>query len=373
MRIKLILVSVLLASCSGLTTPLLSPYKMEIRQGNYITPEMREKLKLGMSRQQVRFVLGTPMVSDAFHENRWDYAYRLEQGGKLVESQHLTAFFEGENLVRVEDNGQPLVNMESMAPEVVVAPVKEDAAKADPSVAVLDALQAWAAAWSAKNVHDYLAAYTPDYAPQGLSREKWEKQRLDRISRAKVIEVALSDTSVSMQDDDHAMVTLTQNYRSDAYHDSVQKTLSLVRQDGHWLIAAEQAGKLVPVKPSAKAVATGADEEAVQLAVKQWAEAWAARDVTQYLACYGTNFKPAGMSREKWEAQRKERVVKPSSITVDVRDLKIKLRDASHADATFTQDYRADSYHDSMRKTLKLEKTGDAWMIVAEQAAKDKK
>ena len=76
----------------------------EIEQGND-TPEMREKLKLGMSKQQVRFVLGTPMVNDVFHENRWDYAYRLEQGGKLVETQHLTTFFEGENLVRVEDNG----------------------------------------------------------------------------------------------------------------------------------------------------------------------------------------------------------------------------------------------------------------------------
>lgn len=240
MRIKLILASVLLASCSGLSTPLLSPYKMEIRQGNYITPEMREKLKLGMSRQQVRFVLGTPMVSDAFHESRWDYAYRLEQGGKLVETQHLTAFFEGDNLVRVEDNGKPLANMEAMVVEPVVAPVKEDAAKVDPAVAVQDAVQAWAAAWSAKNMVDYLAAYTPDYAPQGLNRKKWEEQRLERISRPKAIEVILSGISASLQGEDHATVTFTQNYRSDAYHDKVQKSLSLVRQDGHWLIAAEE-------------------------------------------------------------------------------------------------------------------------------------
>lgn len=240
MRIKLILVSVLLSSCGSLSTPLLSPYKMEIRQGNYITPEMREKLKLGMSKQQVRFVLGTPMVNDVFHENRWDYAYRLEQGGKLVETQHLAAFFEGENLVRVEDNGKPLTNMEAMAVEPAVEPVKEAAAKVDPSVAVLDTVQAWAAAWSAKNVHDYLATYTPDYAPQGMSRAKWEKQRQDRISRPKVIEVVLSDASASVQDDDHAMVTFTQSYRSDSYHDVVKKTLSLIRQDGHWLIAAEE-------------------------------------------------------------------------------------------------------------------------------------
>src|SRR3989339_749318 len=101
MRIKLILASVLLASCSGISTPLLSPYKMDIRQGNYVTPEMREKLKLGMTRQQVRYVLGTPMLADAFHGSRWDYPYRLEQRGEVVEKQQLTLYFDGDNLARV--------------------------------------------------------------------------------------------------------------------------------------------------------------------------------------------------------------------------------------------------------------------------------
>ncbi len=55
---------------------------------------------------------------------------------------------------------------------------------------------------------------------------------------------------------------------------------------------------------------------------------------------------------------------------IKVSDLKVKLRDDSHASATFKQDYRSDAYGDSMRKTLKLEKSGGAWLIVAEQAAK---
>ena len=103
MRIKLILLSTLLASCSYISSPVLSPYKMDIRQGNYVTPEMREKLKLGMTKSQVRYVLGTPLVSDVFHANRWDYIYRLEQHGKVVEKQRLTLYFEGDNLVRIDD------------------------------------------------------------------------------------------------------------------------------------------------------------------------------------------------------------------------------------------------------------------------------
>jgi outer membrane protein assembly factor BamE len=106
MRIKLLLLSMLLASCNSV--PFLTPYKMDIRQGNFVTPEMREKLKLGMTRQQVRYVMGTPMINDAFHANRWDYAYRLEHGKKLIEEHKLTLYFEGDNLVRMVDDNQPL-------------------------------------------------------------------------------------------------------------------------------------------------------------------------------------------------------------------------------------------------------------------------
>lgn len=98
--LTLILFSPLLSSCA--------PYKIDIRQGNFVTPEMREKLKLGMTRQQVRYVLGTPMINDAFHANRWDYAYRLEHGKKLIEEHKLTLYFEGDNLVRMVDGDQPL-------------------------------------------------------------------------------------------------------------------------------------------------------------------------------------------------------------------------------------------------------------------------
>jgi len=360
MRTKLILASVLLA-CAGCSTPLLSPYKMDIRQGNYVTPEMREKLKIGMTKQQARYVLGTPMIADAFHGDRWDYPYRLEQRGEIVEKQQLTLYFDGDNLARVEDNGKPVTDI----PVMVVEPPPAPVAKVDPAAEVLSGVQAWAAAWSAKNASDYLAAYTPDYAPKGMSREKWEKQRLDRISRPKTIEVALSDVSVALQDDSHATVSFKQGYRSDAYHDEVQKTLALVKQDGRWLIADERLGREVQADRPA-----GNPEEAVQAAVMQWAEAWSARDVEKYLAGYAGSFKPAGMSRAKWEAQRKERIAKAQSIEVKVSDLKVKLRDDSHASATFRQAYRSDAYGDSTRKTLKLEKTGDAWLIVAEQAAK---
>lgn len=255
MRIKLVLLSTLLASCSYLSSPVLSPYKMDIRQGNYITPEMREKLKLGMSKSQVRYVLGTPMVSDAFHGNRWDYIYSLEQRGEVVEKQRLTLYFEGDRLVRIDDGRQPEQAAPASAPvpqpvappaevpEVAPAPSPQPGSKADPSADVLKSVQAWAAAWSARNVRDYLVAYQPDYKPEGMSREAWEKQRRERISKAGAIEVELGEISIGMQGDSRATVSFTQNYRSDQYRDSTHKTLQLEKADDTWRIISERVAK----------------------------------------------------------------------------------------------------------------------------------
>lgn len=125
MRTKLILVAVsfLLASC-GVTSWLksFSPYKMEIRQGNLITPEMRERLRVGMSRQQVSAALGSPLLADVYHANRWDYIYRYEEKGQLVEQRRLTVFFK-DNFVSSIEDGAAYVQPASEAAASAVKPV----------------------------------------------------------------------------------------------------------------------------------------------------------------------------------------------------------------------------------------------------------
>jgi len=119
MRAKILTLHVLLllAGCSSVPS---LPYKIEIQQGNVITHEMMEKLKPGMTRAQVRFVLGSPMISDAFHDNRWDYVYRLEQDGRLIEQHRITVFFEDDRMTHTE--GQ-------LRPSLASAPPKAAAAK----------------------------------------------------------------------------------------------------------------------------------------------------------------------------------------------------------------------------------------------------
>jgi outer membrane protein assembly factor BamE len=73
-------------------------YKVEIVQGNVVTKEQAERVKPGMSRDQVRDILGSPMVADAFHADRWDYVFTIRRQGTEPQARRIVAQFEGERL-----------------------------------------------------------------------------------------------------------------------------------------------------------------------------------------------------------------------------------------------------------------------------------
>lgn len=89
----------LVTACSAV--PRFSPYRVDIHQGNLVTQEMAAQLKPGMTKDQVRFVLGTPLVTDVFHADRWDYVYRYHPGRGEPQQRALTVFFEDGRLARV--------------------------------------------------------------------------------------------------------------------------------------------------------------------------------------------------------------------------------------------------------------------------------
>jgi len=93
-----ILIVVLCASL--LSACFLKPHKIDVQQGNFLDQDAVSKLKPGMTRSQVRFLLGTPLVADPFHPERWDYLYIDRRAGKLKETKRLTLIFEGDKLKR---------------------------------------------------------------------------------------------------------------------------------------------------------------------------------------------------------------------------------------------------------------------------------
>ena len=85
----------------------IAPYKIEIVQGNFVSKEQVEALRPGMSRQQVRDILGTPLVSSVFHQDRWDYVFTLKRQGVPPQQRKLTVFFKGDEYARHEGDTMP--------------------------------------------------------------------------------------------------------------------------------------------------------------------------------------------------------------------------------------------------------------------------
>ena len=82
--------------------PGVKPYRIDIQQGNFISQDLVAQLKPGMSKEQVRLTLGTPLLTDIFHADRWDYVYYRERPGEKRESRKLTVFFEDGKLTRLD-------------------------------------------------------------------------------------------------------------------------------------------------------------------------------------------------------------------------------------------------------------------------------
>ena len=94
-----------LTACGG--TKWGFPYRADVQQGNWITAEQVARLEPGMTREQVRFILGTPMLQDIFRTNRWDYTYFNKPGYGDSEERQFTVWFEGDQLVRWAGDQQP--------------------------------------------------------------------------------------------------------------------------------------------------------------------------------------------------------------------------------------------------------------------------
>jgi outer membrane protein assembly factor BamE len=103
-----VLGAALLAGCSSWPSSgdsilgLVSPHRIDIQQGNVVTQEQLARVKPGMNRLQVRDALGTPLLADSFHPDRWDYIFTLRQGSKQAQRRSVVLYFDGDVLKSIE-------------------------------------------------------------------------------------------------------------------------------------------------------------------------------------------------------------------------------------------------------------------------------
>ena len=95
-----VLAAILVSSCGFV-------YKIDVQQGNYVTQDLVAKLKVGMTKGEVRQLLGTPLLIDAFHANRWDYFFSNVKGGRAEDRTRLSVFFENDKVASFTGDARP--------------------------------------------------------------------------------------------------------------------------------------------------------------------------------------------------------------------------------------------------------------------------
>ena len=129
----------------------ISPYKIDVVQGNFVSREQADSLKPGMSRPQVRDILGTPLLVSVFHADRWDYMFTFRRQGLEPQARKVTVYFKANALERVEADSLPteaefVASLDSgrstaKAPVLEATPeaLAKFAAEAKPAATVVDA------------------------------------------------------------------------------------------------------------------------------------------------------------------------------------------------------------------------------------------
>ena len=82
-------------------------YKIDIEQGNLVVQDMVDQLQVGMSRRQVRFIMGSPLVEDTFHPDRWDYPYVIRNGPDIIRQAQVQVLFDGDRLIDIKGDYLP--------------------------------------------------------------------------------------------------------------------------------------------------------------------------------------------------------------------------------------------------------------------------
>ncbi|MDZ4213105.1 MAG: outer membrane protein assembly factor BamE [Methylotenera sp.] len=360
-RYSVILLAVLCASC-GTALPTIKPYKLDVQQGNVVTSAMLLQLRPGMTKSQVRFIMGTPLIQDSFHGNRWDYVYQMREKGKITEQRRVILDFEDELLKTVRG-------------DVIPKAGEQSSEKANTGTRVVEA----AVPTQKKSMLDKLKFWKSD-----------EVEVAGKVSSAAVIatpaatEAVLAAVAVPLADSTLAAATEKEaNVEADAPKSVLVQDIQLpltpqsIEQPSSQGQQVQQAVK-EPLQEDAgadyaNAVAqvsgASAGNEAVVQAVNDWAEAWRTKNASQYLGFYADKFKPEGaVSKKTWVAQRKQRLSgKQGDISLALEDVQVQVQD-KQATVQFFQKYQSKVFSDQVTKQLNLEfdAKSNRWLIVKE-------
>ena len=419
MRYLVVLMVFLCASCSS-SLPGLKPYHLDIQQGNVVTSKMMLQLKPGMTKSQVRYVMGTPLLQDSFHQDRWDYIYQMNKGGEVVERRRVILEFNNDGLAKVRGDvipaGSPGAENAPMATIDDVKTAKSDKTllNEDPKKSWTDRFKFWA---DDEKVGVLKTASEPEKTKKEESKASWlsslkfweDKDKSSvNVAQAKQVEelkpvevmqaspVDVPKTEVTTEvvvpvDEKLASAPEEVNVPTEIAHakEIVQVTppaiesVEQLQEAGAKPVEASKSEAAVKAKASvgrklakktqpAEPVNEAASQnildpkEEIASMVNAWADAWRTKNINAYFKFYSDKFTVDGMTRQAWVAQRKQRIAgQPSAIDLKLENVSIDV-DAKTARVEFLQHYSNGKFSDHVVKELSLANEQNNWVILRE-------
>lgn len=331
----------LLAGCSSVS---IGPHHIDVQQGNALDQENVARLKTGLNRSQVRFLLGTPLIVDPFRNDRWDYVYLYYKAGKLTEQKHITLLFEGDTLARIEGDLPPPAVGEPK-PELQPAAVSPAAPAAAAASSVAEPAAPPAPAAPARAPVAPASVATPVAAPAAQPTAQ---------ATTPVARPSASGTSI--------VPPLPSPKDAPAYVDPRPvPELSLKPETD----VAQIKPDAMPPFPEPHAAATASNDPVVK-SLNAWADAWSRRDSEAYFAAYDASFVPQG-GRAAWERRKREALNAAKNIDVKIDSPSVEKGGDGTATVTFKQYYRSGSYHDAVVKQVRMIEREGRWLITEEK------
>ena len=353
MRYLVLLLVVLCASCTS-TLPSLKPYHLDVQQGNVVTSKMMLQLKPGMTKSQVRYVMGTPLLQDSFHPDRWDYIYQMNKGGQTLERRRVILEFKNDGLASVRGDviaaGTPGAGDAPMANIDDVKSAKSDKTllNEDPKTGWLDRFKFW------EDKEKPVAPVVAAKAPPATAIEP-------KAAAVKAEDVKVEDVKVEAPKVEQAApVSIA----------AAQEPVSAPASESPKVVEeVQQVAEVQPQQTAADAPVTADAKTEITAMVDAWAEAWRTKNLDAYLQHYSAQFVPDSGTRKTWLAQRKQRIAGQAGvISLKLEGVKIEA-DANRARVEFLQHYSNGKLNDHMNKVLSLSKEQNRWLIVKESSA----
>jgi len=298
-----------------------------VQQGNVIEESKVDALKINMSKKQVIFLMGEPIVNNIFDKNRWDYAYYRKRDPEQTMLSMVSIFFEAEKVIsmkRIVKNNDGLFDVQadsSEFPEFIV----------DEKTAVVK-----------KEIFE-------DIELEGIkgddtiTEEFLTKSQLDDLEEKNIVKKDIQEEVI-----DSKVLNESINISKPADDKINNISVEIDNED----------------KVSRKN-----DNDIVSDVIKGWSESWQSKNLEEYFSYYQEDFTPNSFeNNELWIKDRSRKILGKSAIKINIKDLSITfdIDEGEKAIIEFIQYYKSASYSDVVTKTVVLKKFGDQWKIISE-------